>query len=537
MTPHRFSISPSRIIAFERVLALLLVLAITILIVVRAVYAGALWRDQCGTTQLALMPLGELLRNFDHQTLPPLLPLVYRIYLKAFGTSNSIIQTFRLLTAVGILAVALVSMRVNAKQPPLLLLSLLGLDSVFLYWGGYVITTISIAAVVPLAAALLLQSNHTRSVALAVAALISVQLLINNLLLVAVIAVCAIAACLASRSYKLSLVFIGVLILCVLSDAVYLYIYAAADWRILLKRPVTFAWLWPQIRPVFGQPAALMLSAWYFVFGATLIAAGWRFVASRRSGDTQRRRLAMFAVLLGLLTPTTYCISFVLSGIESAEARHFLPMLGVVVANFDIIIAHLANYSWIRIARILLAMTVLCVTPLVAWQEVTERQTNIDIVAKTLEQNVASDDLIIVNPWPFGISFNWYYHGAARWLTVPNISDHRIHRYDLVKEKMVSSAPLEDIKGEIGKTLRGGHRVWVVGALFPLETSGWPLFPMPAPDPQFGWQHMVYREAWARQLRDFIAARARQAKRVIQPMEKVNPLEDVSLWVVEGEND
>ncbi|HZR77765.1 MAG TPA: hypothetical protein VFA58_01075, partial [Chthoniobacterales bacterium] len=368
-------------------------------------------------------------------------------------------------------------------------------------------------------------------------ALVSVQLLINNLLLVAVLAVSATIACLISRSYKLALLFVAILIVCVLSDVIYLHIYAAADWRVLLKRTVTVGWLWPQMREVFGQPSWFMRSIWYFVFTATLCLAGWGFIVARRNRDAKRSRLAMFAVLVGVLTPITYCLAFVLSGIESAEARHFLPMLAMVAGNFDIVIAHLANFAPVRIARIALTAVALLVMPLGSWAQMTERQTNIDILAKTLEQEASANDLILVNPWSFGITFNWYYHGPARWMTVPNISDHRIHRYDLIKEKMVSSAPLDDIKAEVGKALHTGHRVWVVGTLFPLETPGWPLFPWRAPDPQFGWQHMVYREAWARQLRDFISARALQARRVLPAMPGVNPLENVSLWVVEGERE
>ena len=531
--PHAL-MNPRWIMRAEWTLAVLLLVTIFALLVVRAMTAGALWRDQCGTAQLALMPLGELLQKFDHQTLPPLLPLLYRLHLKLFGTANPSVQAFRFTAVVGLVVAAFISARMNGKQAPLLLLALLGLNSVLLYWGGYALIAISIAVVLTLAAGLLLQPSSARAVGLAIAALISVQLLINNLLLVTVLTVAAIVACLVRASYKWALVFASILIVCVLSDLVYLSIYAGADWRILLKVPMTFGGLWPAIRSAFGKPRSLMLCLWYFVFAATLIAALWRLIIAWRRDDAPRCRLSIFAILIVLLVPTAYCISFVLSGVV-AESRHFLPMVAILAANFDVVIAHLANHSWIRLGRIALTVTALLVMPFASWQTLTKRQTNIDIVAHRLEQEAGPNDLIIVNPWSFGISFNWYYHGVARWLTLPNISDHRIHRYDLIKEKMMSSSPLEDVKRETIAALRRGNRVWVVGSLYRQDPPGIPLFPFPAPDPEFGWQHMIYRDAWTRQLRDFVARRATKVTCLMKPLPHVSTLENVPLWVVEGE--
>lgn len=520
----------------EWTLAVFLLVTIITLLIVRAIFAGAIWHDQSGTTQLALMPLSELLRKFDHQTLPPLLPLLYRLHLNIFGTANPSLQAFRLIAAAGLIVTVVISARINCNQSPLLLLALFGLDSVFLYWGAYTIGAISIAVVLSLATGLVLQPSRARALGLTIAALISVQLLINNLLLVAVLAISAIVACLLRSSFKLALLFASILVVCVLSDLFYLYVYAAADWRILLKGQLTFAALWPQIRGAFGEPPSFTLWLWSFVFAATFVLAIWRLIVAWRGSDVQRCRLSIYAILVAILAPTAYCVSFLLGGFIAVHSRHFLPMLAILAANFDVVIAHLASDSWIRLGRLALTLAALFVMPVASWHTLTQRQTNIDIVAHRLEQEARPSDLIIVNPWSLGISFNWYYHGAARWLTVPNISDHTIHRYDLLKEKQMSPFPLEDVKSEISATLHHGDRVWVVGMLYPADYPGLPLFPFPAPDPDFGWQHMVYRYAWARQLRDFVAKRAIKAECVIKPMPHVSSLENAELWVVEGES-
>ena len=520
----------------EWALAILVSVMVIALIIVRITCAGAMWRDQCGTTQLALMPLGELLDKFHHQTLPPLLPLIYRLYLKVVGIAEPVLHAFRLNGAIGLIVAAWIGARMNAKQAPLFFLTLFGLNSFFLYWAGYALTAASIAPVLFIGAGVILQPSRGRILGLGGAALISAQLLINNLLLVVIVMISGILACLIRPAYKLALVFTGVLIVCVISDLYYLHVYAAADWRIVLKQPTTFASLWPEIRAVFGEPQAIMLYLWSFIFAAGLAAAAWALSGAWRRGDWPRSRLSILVILTALLAPIAYCLSFVLNANIGVEARHFLPMVAILAAGFDIVVAHFASHRWIRLARIALTAVALFVMPFASWPMLTQRQTNIDIVARKLEQEAGRNDLIVVNPWSLGISFQWYYHGAARWLTLPNISDHQIHRYDLLKEKMMSASPIEDVKREIGATLQRGHRVWVVGSLYPPDQPGLPLFPFPAPDPDFGWQHMIYREAWAQQLRDFVARRAIKANCLINPSSNVYSFENVPLWVVEGES-
>jgi hypothetical protein len=519
----------------EWTLGILLSLAMMGLLIVRATHTGALWRDECGTTQLALMPIGELLKNFYHQTLPPLFPLGVRLYLKIFGTSEPSVEAFRLLSGAFLIATAVVSARMSGGQPPLLLLGLFGLNSMFLYWGGYNITAISVALALILAGGLLLRPTRAQAIAFGIVALISVQLLINNLLLISILAFAAAVAALVRRSYQLALLFLIITIICAASDLIYLPLYAAADFRVLLKRQITFAWLWPHIRSAFGLPKFFAPWLWYFVFATTLLGAIWRLTIAWRSHDVPRCRLSLFVLFVSVLAPTAYCISFLLSGIATAESRHFLPMLAMLAANFDLVITHLLNQPWVRWCRVAVALGTFMLLPVASWPVLTLRQTNVDLIAHKLEQEADSNDLIVVNPWSFGISFNWYYHGKASWLTVPNLSDHRIHRFDLLKEKMMMSFPLDDVEREIVATLQKGHRVWIAGTLPRPDHTTLPLFPLPAPDPQFGWQHTIYREAWSRQLSEFLVSRGLMIKRLSQPMPNVSAMENLSLWMIEGQ--
>jgi hypothetical protein len=175
--------------------------------------------------------------------------------------------------------------------------------------------------------------------------------------------------------------------------------------------------------------------------------------------------------------------------------------------------------------------------PLADWPKIIERQTSIDIVAHKLEESAAPADLIVVSPWQFGIPFSWYYHGATPWVTLPVISDHQIHRYDLFKAKMVSPRPIDDVANLIGATLRSGRHVWLVGGIKLPPDGEAALSLPPAPNSKFGWDNVAYMESWKQQMGVFVHAHALRGNWVSLAAGTVNNLESVPLAVVQGWRD
>ena len=170
------------------------------------------------------------------------------------------------------------------------------------------------------------------------------------------------------------------------------------------------------------------------------------------------------------------------------------------------------------------------------WQHLTTRQTNADLVAREVAQSAAPQDLVVVLPWFYGVSFNRYYTGTARWLTLPDIADHRIHRYDLLKPRLASPHPLDDVLGEVAATLRSGHRVWVAGNTSWTRLGGEATMPPPAPFSPDGWHDYPYMVAWSRSFGRFLARHASLIATVAVPAQRqpVSKLEDLQLEVVEG---
>jgi hypothetical protein len=135
----------------------------------------------------------------------------------------------------------------------------------------------------------------------------------------------------------------------------------------------------------------------------------------------------------------------------------------------------------------------------------------------------------VLNPWHFAPSFYRYYHGPAPWITVPTMSEHRVHRYDLMKSKMIEADPLSDVRSAIQQTLQANHRVWVVGGARRLD----PEMPRlgPAPNPYFGWAG--YMSYWSMEIGSFLSDHT-SGEVVIEPMPRVNDGENVPLLVASG---
>jgi hypothetical protein len=163
------------------------------------------------------------------------------------------------------------------------------------------------------------------------------------------------------------------------------------------------------------------------------------------------------------------------------------------------------------------------------------RKTNIDLAASTLARVASRGDLIVVNPWYLGITFNRYNRTTSEWVTIPPVSDHAFHREDLLKEQMVSGDAIAPVLDRMQLTLRRGHRVFWMGDLFIPEARGAPSDPPPAPHPQFGWSDAPYYEAWGLQAGYLLKTHAKTGERVeIRVHQPVNPYEDVGVYAFSG---
>src|SRR5947209_11740331 len=156
-----------------------------------------------------------------------------------------------------------------------------------------------------------------------------------------------------------------------------------------------------------------------------------------------------------------------------------------------------------------------------------------------MRSQAKAGDLILINPFPYGISFQHYYHGAATDVTIPPLSDLRSHRADLLKEAMMSPDPILHLLGTIEDTLRQGHAVWLIGGLPFLPQGQAPVVAEPGRETPQGWlAGGDYYRAWGEQAGSFMQQHAGSFARVPVPVNQpVIHYENVPLSVFRGWRD
>jgi hypothetical protein len=527
----------------EWILGTLLSATVLFLLMVRATHAGALWRDECAVVHLARMPsISDILRNFQHEAFPPLFPLTIRAYTTLFGTSDTVFRIFGFCVGCMLIGAFWATSRLFRSGVPLVGLALLSLNTTFLVWGttirGYGLGSVLIVLAFGFVGRLLLVSNRAADIAAALVCLAAAQILLHNSVLVVAIAASAGAVLLCRRRLKRALVMSAVSAASILSILPYVPAYLQArSWNIVVRGTPTLNSLWNHLELAFGNPAHGIPALWYVTaLGLTGLLI-WRISKTQGSERLPQWDLIWFCVFVcGSSLIGYYAFLRVLSYLTSDW--HYLALICVIAAALDLAAARLCTSDWLRWVRLGFGLAALIAAPFADWSAIIERQTNIDIVARTVAARAAPTDLIVVTPWQFGVTFQRYYRGPASWVTIPSIADHQVHRYDLVKIKMISTNPIDDLAKAVRATLVSGNRVWFVNGLTLPPPDEGPLILPPAPGSRFKWDNRAYTASWWQQLSVFVVLHAKRAVfSVALPVPestRINYLEEAPLTVVQG---
>jgi len=523
----------------ECAVAALLSVMVLFLLIVAASHAGALWRDECNSLQLVRMSsLAAVRENYPFESFPVLFPIILRGFTDLFGTTDTALRAFGCLVGAAVLGVGWWNARVF-QTVPLLFPALVGLNTTFLVWGitvrGYGLGTALIALSFGLAVNALLRPGTKSFVALAIGWLAAVQLLYFNLALVAAIAAGTMAAFLCRRQPRSALVVAAIAAVCAISYAPYLRMYAGIDWNIVLKLPVTLASVWERFTVACGEPARWSFVLYLLLFAVALLGAVAALISTIKTKISGGAELCL-AIITCALAPAGFYV-FLNRLSYAPKVWYFLALFAVVAAAIELIASVLSRNLWVRCVRLVIVIAIVVLFPFATWRQLLRPRTNIDAVAQKLQQEAKPNDLIVVNPWSVGPSFSWYYHGPTPWLTVPVITEHRSHRYDLLKAKMMQPFPLDDLEQAIARTLSAGNRVWLAGNVDILPPGKSPLSPLAAPDPEFGWRQSVYRTAWSQQLGRFLREHAAQLTPMLRPAPDVHGEENLPIAVVDGRRD
>src|ERR1700724_1060855 len=498
----------------------------------RLVHGGGLWRDEAAAVRMATLPsLRAIWRLFPHEAFPLAVPLAIRSFIGVADSGDGALRVFGMLVGLAVAAALWVSARAAGLVAALC-------------------TAAGLAAVVAVAAVAAVAAPPAPATAKRPRTGRRVAFVAINIGLAAAVSLLPYAAPLmAARAWSVVVVYHPGLRQIVRMVGATLG-PALAAWAVLAVLAVAgTAWtLAVRRRPsgnrqgdTPGQDASVPVSG-ATASGSTGARATESLLPSRSSHSSPRpsedrpgadalRLFAVLALVLGIAAQLLFQEFLA----YTPRAWYDLPLLALVACALEPLVAALCRTPLARLARVALAVALAAAMLPYELPRLRLRMTNADLVARRLASMAAPDDLVVVSPWYYGVSFDRYYRGPASWTTLPDLAEHDVHRYDLVKAKLAAPHPIDDVLAAAQRTLSGGHRVWLVGQLRLPPPGQVPAVLPPAPASPAGWHDFPYVESWALQLGAMLRAHAGAVARVPVPSpDPVSPLENMTLAVATG---
>jgi len=562
-------------------LAALLTLAAVYLHAVRMLSAGALWRDEINTLRIATLPWNEIWASLDYDSFPLAGPILVRAWSTAgLAETPTALRGFGLLVGVAVLATFWLHAWRMKCGPPLVSIALFGLSVVTIRYGdsirSYGVGLLFILLTYIAIAEVLKDRTPVRVMLAGLAAILAVQCLYQNAILLLAIGIAGaiVAWWRKDRTTALTVLAIGAV------AAVSLLPYVgplrrAGEWSSFMGMDITLQYVGLQLKATTTQPNKYVSVAW--IIAAVLAAGTTLFFSIRailRSPDSpaqirkrmreQRRQqqadqteqthagetdlpplasmpqeapplLAYATLAVGLCW--LMMIIFWLDASLAPKPWYLLSLLGLAVYWFDLTLAALPlRVDLSIVARLVLGIAAGATTFYGAAENLRTQPTNAAEVARVVSERAQADDLVVVLPWHFGVSWDYYYTGQAEWTTAPPIADSTIHRFDLLKEQIEAGASLEEVFARMEQKLKAGHSVWVVGFLWP---SNLRIPPALTTDDKSSFDVTQHLLRWAIEMVNFLTNHAVEVETPIElsPDFKPSKYEFLNLWRFEGWQD
>jgi hypothetical protein len=457
------------------------------------------------------------------------------------GSPDATLRCFGLVFGLLILGALWLNRRVLGPSPPLLSLALFGLSPVVMRWGdsvrgyGLAVLTSLLAFSLMFRA---LSRPRPREIGLAtLAAVASVQALYQNAVLLLAMGVAGAVVCWSRGRRRAALVPLGIGAVAALSLLPYAGVIARSrETTVVSVEPISLGSLLGVLSRALGTdpglrgPVRWMPGLWAVLLALALL-LGVRRLLRPGSRFSRRRRGLLLYSLLTLLVAVPLFFAMLLGVGFRTQPWYYLALMGVAVSCLESTLD--PREPGLRMLRLCGVGVVIGLLAPGTYEYLGLRQTNVDWVARALG-TPAADDLVVVTPWYYGVSFNRYYQGAAPWTMLPPLEDKTLHRPDLVKALLARKDPAEPVFEGMRTTLAGGHRLFLVGSFFG-DTSERPQSLPPAPGSPSGWWQGDYSAVWAAQLKFDLEHHARSARELdVSGGQGVIPYEIPRAWVLEG---
>lgn len=505
-------------------------------------HAGGLWRDEVNLVNLASR---HSLSAMTRDSFPVLMPLLVSGWMAVgLGQSDFSLRVLGTLIGLGIPTALWLAARLS-RRPPMFSLSLFGLNAVAITYGdslrAYGLGSLLVVLAAAAAWHFLQKPSGPRAGLLALAGILSVQALYQNAVLFAAIGIGAWAVCGRRKDFRGALKILLAGLLAAASLLPYWKILfglpaAAVSERTGFAPDLAFA----NLSALIGFPKPACTLVWEFLalavvgFGvAALFARGPKFATGADKMSPNDLSLFAGVTLLSALVGFT---DFLWFAAVPTQPWYFLPLVALVAVCLDFGLPLPSLNRTSRTAFLTLAAAIALLAVPFAFWGLNQRLTNVDVLARRLAPEASPRDFVVVTPWYCGVSFARYFKSATPWQTLPPLTDHSTHRYDLFRAQMKTPDALRPVLDQIAAALRSGHRVWVVGNLeIPPPGTPRPADLPPPPLKGYGWSDIPYFENWTDQTAWFLENHSRQFELVDTGTgDKVNPNEDLQLYMAQG---
>src|SRR5436309_14993474 len=419
---------------------------------------GPLWRDEVSSLHVANLPsLTELWQSLDS---PALFPLALRGWCAlGLGHDDLALRGFGLLVGLAILVALWVNARIMGLGAPLVSVGLLSANMTLVRWGdslrAYGLGSLFMLLAAGQLWALIRAPGRRHFIFACLTAILSVQCLYQNAFLLAAGCGAGFLVCLSRGNSRTAALVLAV----GLAAALSLLPYAAAlahsgtAWRVL-RVGFSPRSLWSNLSEALGSPLFGLRWVWIllvFMAGSTGVATLGR--QGRRRQITPAA-LSLFGASAACFGVVAYLLMLVWATLPT-QPWYYLPLMTFVAFCLDasLVQRFVRRPVWCAAFSVLIPLLSL---PF-ALPQAAQRQTNIDQIAGRLHAHAGPEDFVIVYPWYCGVTFQYYYHGQTPWTTLPALADHRLHRYDLLAEKLAASAPIQDVLDRALRTVASGH--------------------------------------------------------------------------------
>ena len=521
----------------EWIVAGLITIAAVGLHFVYLTHAGGLWRDEVSVINISLSPtLGQVWEALPHDHCPIVFPALVRLWSAAgLGAADIGLRLLGLGCGLLLLASFWLAARMMDKGLPLLSLALAGLNFTVIRYGdslrAYGLATACILVTMALIWRFLEEPGWPRGLLAALVATISVQTLYQNAFFLLTICVAGAVVCIRRHQQRRAVGVLSLGLPAALSLLPYISpLRHAQSWWIVSQTGVDFTGFLFRM----AEAAGMLMGVWLVLAViASIFGIGCALIKTSPGEAQGRQDLLLFAGTALILGLAGFGFFVRLSGLPT-QRWYYIPAMGFAVVCCDLILPRIHRGA--RIGVLIIAVVVAGLAFPSAASALKLRQTNGDLLAAQVSKNARPDDLIIVHPWYFGITFGYYYRGSAAWTTLPPLEDYRYHRYDLLKTKLQMTNVIEPVLKRVETTLRSGHAVWIVGNVpMPHPNQAPPVDLPPAPRGPEGWGDQPYTFVWGARFSYRLVYQITNVVTLVGPMtNQVSPMEDMTLAIATG---